>query len=113
MQESGKPCDDLKTESFFAAKKKESPSPRKKMTAPTLMTPPRMVSDQLINIFFQEWAPLFPVLHRPLVLDTYEKYVAAPEDIEDHHAIAQLHLIFGIAAVSAEVSLSGPLSTSL
>lgn len=106
VQESGKPCDDFRSETFFAVRKKESPSPRKKLTAPNLTVPPRMVSDQLINIFFQEWAPLFPVLHRPTFLDTYEKYVADPESIKDHHAIAQLHLIFGISAASAEVSLS-------
>lgn len=63
-----------------------------------------MVSDQLINIFFQEWAPLFPVLHRPTLLDAYEKYMADPEGIEDQHIIVQLHFIFGIAASSAEVS---------
>ena len=69
------------------------------------MVPPRMVSDQLINIFFQEWAPLFPVLHRPTFLDIYKRYVVDPESIKDQHAITQLHLIFGISALSAQVSL--------
>ena len=62
-----------------------------------------MVSDQMINIFFQEWAPLFPVLHRPTILEIYAEYVANPESMEDKHSIAQLNLIFGIAALSAEV----------
>ena len=57
----------------------------------------------MINIFFQEWAPLFPILHRPTFLDIYEKYVADPESITNRHAIAQLNLIFGISALSAEV----------
>lgn len=57
----------------------------------------------MINIFFQEWAPLFPVLHRPTFLDLYTEYVADPEGMKDQHAVAQLNLVFGIAALSAEV----------
>ena len=71
-----------------------SPSPR---------LPPRLVSDQMINVYFQEWAPLFPVVHRPTVLKAYTEYVSSPHNIKDNHAIAQLNLIFGIAALSAEV----------
>jgi len=50
-----------------------------------------------------EWAPLFPVLHRPTFLKLYEDYTANPEKVEDKQAIAQLNLVFGIAALSAEV----------
>ena len=57
----------------------------------------------MINIFFQEWAPLFPVLHRPTFLDTYTSFVANPEGIQDWHALAQLNLVFGIAALSTGV----------
>lgn len=72
--------------------------------------PPRMVSDQLINIFFQEWAPLFPVLHRSVFMSIYTSYMANPEAMQDQHAIAQLNLVFGIAALSAEVQrLSTPI----
>ena len=105
VQESGKPCGDFKTDSFFTVTKQDNPPSRKNTTAASSALPPRMVSDQMINIFFQEWAPLFPVLHRPSFLDTYSKYVADPDSIKDHHAIAQLHLIFGISALSAEVGL--------
>lgn len=70
---------------------------------PTSTAPPRLVSDQMVNIFFQEWAPLFPVLHRPTFLKLYEDYTANPEKVEDKQAIAQLYLVFGIAALSAEV----------
>jgi hypothetical protein len=59
----------------------------------------------MINIFFQEWAPLFPVLHRPTFLSLYARYVARPEDVENQQSIAQLHLVFAITAVSAEVML--------
>lgn len=70
--------------------------------------PSRMVSDHMVNIFFQEWAPLFPVVHRPTVLKGYTDYVNDPASIKDKHSIAQLNLIFGIAALSAEVRLLAP-----
>jgi len=65
-----------------------------------------MVSDHMVNIFFQEWAPLFPVVHRPTVLKVYTDYVANPDSVKNNHDVAQLNLIFGIAALSAEVCFS-------
>jgi hypothetical protein len=59
-----------------------------------------MVSDQLINVFFQEWNPLFPVLHRPSFLNVYTDYVNDPESIKDPIAVAQLNLVFGTAALA-------------
>ena len=70
--------------------------------------PSRMVSDHMVNIFLQEWAPLFPVVHRPTVLKIYTDYVNDPASVKDKHSIAQLNLIFGIAALSAEVGLLSP-----
>jgi hypothetical protein len=65
-------------------------------------TPPRLVSDQLINIFFQEWAPLYPVVHRPTILKAYEQYLNNAESLQRNaHVMAQLNLIFGIAALSS------------
>ncbi|KAJ6181023.1 hypothetical protein N7519_011484 [Penicillium mononematosum] len=65
-------------------------------------TPPRLVSDQLINIFFQEWAPLYPVVHRPTILKAYEQYLNNTETLQRNpHVMAQLNLIFGIAALSS------------
>lgn len=62
------------------------------------------MSDQLINIFFQEWAPLYPVVHRPTILKAYEQYLNNTESLKnDVHAMAQLNLIFGIAALSSNV----------
>lgn len=55
----------------------------------------------MINIFFQEWAPLFPVLHRPTFLTLYEQYVADPEAVSDRKSLAMLNLVFGIAALSS------------
>ncbi|KAJ5901899.1 Transcription factor [Penicillium taxi] len=115
------PYNSLSSTSGFAAvyanklvsngKFKASPSIRAltKLSAPvshasnqTVKTPPRLVSDQLINIFFQEWAPLYPVVHRPTMLKAYEQYLNNTESmINDAHAMAQLNLIFGIAALSS------------
>lgn len=58
----------------------------------------------MVNIFFQEWAPLFPVLHRPTFLSLYEQYVAGPDTMVDKKSIAKLNLVFGIAALSSDVS---------
>lgn len=57
----------------------------------------------MINIFFQEWAPLFPVLHRPTLLNIYADYAANPEGLKNQQSIAQLNLVFDLAALSAEV----------
>ncbi|RAL17111.1 C6 transcription factor FacB/Cat8 [Aspergillus homomorphus CBS 101889] len=68
----------------------------------TLKTAPRLVSDQLINIFFQEWAPLYPVVHRPTILKAYEQYLLGTESLRDSkHNLTQLNLIFGIAALAS------------
>ncbi|OAX78379.1 hypothetical protein ACJ72_07315 [Emergomyces africanus] len=65
-------------------------------------SPPRLLSDQLINIFFQEWAPLYPVIHRPSMLKVYGQYTNNPTAFEDDkYYLAQLNLIFGIAAISS------------
>ncbi|KAJ6120770.1 hypothetical protein N7523_005050 [Penicillium sp. IBT 18751x] len=67
-----------------------------------MKTPPRLVSDQLINIFFQEWAPLYPVVHRPTILKAYEQFLNNTDSLKkDVHAMAQLNMIFGIAALSS------------
>ncbi|PYH99683.1 acetate regulatory DNA binding protein [Aspergillus ellipticus CBS 707.79] len=67
-----------------------------------IKTAPRLVSDQLINIFFQEWAPLYPVVHRPTILKAYGQYLSSSESLEGNkHDLAQLNLIFGIAALAS------------
>ena len=83
----------------------ESPSPIP-CSGPdqTLKVPPRLVSDQLINIFFQEWAPLYPVVHRPTALKAYEQYVSNLESFKKNtHEMTQLNLIFGIAGLASKV----------
>jgi len=67
--------------------------------------PPRLLSDQFINIYFQEWAPLLPILHRPTLLKFYEDFLADPDSFQSNkQAIAQLYLVFEIAALSSVVS---------
>lgn len=66
--------------------------------------PPRLLSDQYINLFFQEWQPLLPVLHRQTFLRLYEQFLADPEAHSlqaNKLAVAQLFLIFEIAAHSS------------
>lgn len=106
LQESGRSAAGIDTDKFFQTESKQSSSPG--LVLPHCLewkAPPRLVSDQLINIFFQEWAPLFPVLHRPSFLSLYEEYVSCPEAMEDKRSLAQLHLVFGIAALSSDVRI--------
>ena len=67
-------------------------------------SPPRILSDQYINLFFQEWQPLLPILHRATFLRVYEQYLAGPDAFKwqnNKHAVAQLFLVFEISALSA------------
>jgi hypothetical protein len=89
---------DINSTAFFSQDNKSSGS------LVSWQPPARLVSDQLINIFFQEWAPLFPILHKPTFLGLYEDYVSCPESMEDKKSLAQLHLVFSIAAHSSGVS---------
>jgi len=70
-----------------------------------------MVSDQLINVFFQEWAPLFPVLHRPTFLALYERFTADFESVTDQAELAQMNLVLGIAALSSNTRSSPDLDS--
>ena len=89
VQDSGKPCVDFMTEAFFATEQKALSPPRGLHRRGTAnKAPPRLISDQMINIFFQEWAPIFPVLHRPSFLNIYTNYMANPESVKDQHVIA-------------------------
>lgn len=64
--------------------------------------PPRLFSDRCVNVYFQEWAPLFPIVHKPTLLRIYEEFVADPEKVKSNHKLAQLYLIFSIAGLSTE-----------
>lgn len=62
----------------------------------------------MINIFFQEWAPLYPVVHRPTILKAYEQYLSTDSLQGGKHDLAQLNLIFGTAALTSGVSITYP-----
>ena len=112
VQESGRSTADINTEKLLASSLRSmSEGPMTPNTPVVWKAPPRMVSDQLINIFFQEWAPLFPVLHRPTFLTLYEKYVADPDTVTDKAELAQLNLVFGIASLSSGTRFSDDLES--
>lgn len=101
IQENGKSCSDFNPEAFLhiqgcyplAAKPQSS----------SMRVPPRLFSDRCVNIYFQEWAPLFPVIHKPTFLRIYEEFVADAEKVKSNHKIAQLYLVFSISALSSEL----------
>ncbi|KAG9249006.1 fungal-specific transcription factor domain-containing protein [Calycina marina] len=101
VQESGKSLAGLNTEAFLNVKSK-MPLPCTIKSTKTSSAPPRMFSDRCVNVYFQEWAPLFPVLHKPTFLSLYEEYMINSDRVVDLHNLAQLHLVFGIAGLSSD-----------
>jgi hypothetical protein len=89
----------INIDSFFT-----HPQLEEKLQDPQPSSPPaRMLSDKLINIFFQEFSPLFPILHRPTFLNLYDQYTTtSPSSLMDPKALAQLHLVFAIASLSSQ-----------
>lgn len=100
LQERGSSCSDFNTEAFLHT---QGCHPLVAQETPvTMKVPPRLFSDRCVNVYFQEWAPLFPVLHKPTFLRIYEEFVAEPERVKNNHKLAQLHLVFGVAALSSD-----------
>lgn len=102
IQESGKSLAGFNTEAFLNIQGDTTPISQVSVSK-TATAPPRMFSDRCVNVFFQEWAPLFPVLHKPTFLRLYEEYMLNPEQVTDPRKLAQLHLVFGIAGLSSDV----------
>ncbi|TQN70398.1 Transcriptional activator protein acu-15 [Colletotrichum shisoi] len=100
MQENGKSCSDFNPEAFLHIQGCHPLT----TTLPdqSLKVPPRLFSDRCVNVYFQEWAPLFPVLHKPTFLHIYEEFVSDPEKVKNSHKIAQLYLVLGIAALGSD-----------
>ncbi|KAF8443457.1 fungal-specific transcription factor domain-containing protein [Terfezia claveryi] len=71
--------------------------------------PSRLSSDHLITAFFQQYHPLFPILHRPSFLKQYEKLISCseistvPSKILSKYSLVQLYLVFAIAARNSEM----------
>ncbi|KAM3066803.1 DNA-binding transcription factor cat8 [Clarireedia jacksonii] len=99
VQESGKSLAGINTDDFLNSHNDLTAAPSAN-PAPQNIAPPRLFSDRCVNVFFQEWAPLFPVLHKPTFLRLYDEYVSEPEQVKDKYKLAQLHLVFGIAGLS-------------
>ncbi|KAI1502861.1 fungal-specific transcription factor domain-containing protein [Biscogniauxia marginata] len=100
IQESGKSCSDFNPEAFLHIQGCQplvtKPPPQ------SSRVPPRLFSDRCVNVYFQEWAPLFPVLHKPTFLRLYEEFVMDSEKVKNNHKLAQLYLVFSIAALSSD-----------
>lgn len=102
IQESGKSVAGLNIDALLHSSQFEAPSAARSSHFQTSKPPPRVFSDRCVNIFFQEWAPLFPVLHKPTFLRLYGEYLEDPRQMTDHHNLAQLNLVFGIASLSTD-----------
>lgn len=101
IQENGKPCGDFNPEAFLHI---QGCYPLvAKPPSQSLRVPPRIFSDRCVNIYFQEWAPLFPVLHKPTFLQVYEDFASDSDKVKNNHKLAQLYLVFSIAALSSEM----------
>ncbi|PNY28917.1 Transcriptional activator protein acu-15 [Tolypocladium capitatum] len=101
LQQTGKPCTDFNPDAFLHVQGCP-PLTTEQPDQSSRIPPPRLFSDRCVNVFFQEWAPLFPVLHKPTFLAMYEEFVAAPERVRCNYKLAQLYLVFGIAGLSSE-----------
>jgi hypothetical protein len=75
------------------------------------LVPGRMTTDRLVNIFLQEFAPLFPILHSPTILALYEEYVGNAGRMKDAKGSAQLNLVFAISGLSSQARTSNKTTT--
>lgn len=99
LQESGKPCNDFNPEAFLHVQGCPPLTPNPPEAS--LRIPPRLFTDRCVNVYFQEWAPLFPALHKPTFLRIYEEFVADPEKVKCNYKLAQLYLVFSLAGLSS------------
>ncbi|EXA30573.1 hypothetical protein FOVG_18060 [Fusarium oxysporum f. sp. pisi HDV247] len=53
-------------------------------------------------IFFEQWAPFFPVLHEPTAFGTYREFVNGSGNTKNKHTLAQIYLIVDIAGQSCQ-----------
>ena len=111
VQEKGRSTADINTARLLERELNKQDNSEEADEPVTWKAPPRLVSDQLINVYFQEWAPLFPILHRPTFLGLYETYVADFDEVTDKAEIAQLNLVFGIAELSRGTRMSDDLES--
>ncbi|KAH8147577.1 uncharacterized protein LAJ45_08404 [Morchella importuna] len=100
-------CANFRSDTFFRGQTLAKPSadaPLNRLPN-SIKAPPRLLSDHLLVSYFQEYHPLFPVLHRPTFLASYEILVSGDGSTATslpNHAIAQLFLVFAIALQQSE-----------
>ncbi|KAB5515135.1 fungal-specific transcription factor domain-containing protein [Coniochaeta sp. 2T2.1] len=90
IKENGKTCSDFDPDAFLHVQgcyPLTAEPPSQSMKVPT-----RLFSDCCVNIYLKEWAPLFPVIHKPTFLMIYEEFVSDPEKIRNNHKLAQKSL---------------------
>jgi hypothetical protein len=104
MQEVGRYTVEFETEQFFQGQPCAIATDSA-LQPDGLKPPPRLLSDHLLVSYFQEYHPLFPVLHRPTFLSTYEKLVADTTSAASlpAHDVAKLFLVFAIALQQHDV----------
>lgn len=103
MNDTGRYTAELDSERFFEGQPR--PESYSRAMSEPLKAPPRMLSDHLVVSYFQEFHPLFPVLHQPTIIAAYERMSAGGASLEalPKHMVAQLFLIFSIALLQSEV----------
>ncbi|KAL9086560.1 MAG: hypothetical protein Q9159_004076 [Coniocarpon cinnabarinum] len=99
-QEVDRPCPDFDIDQLAPTTCPKVGAASRPVVKPSSHGPSRLISDQMINVYFQEWAPLLPVLHRPSFLKLYEQFVSNSSAFDDVAELIQLHLVFGISATS-------------
>ncbi|KAJ6258882.1 Transcriptional activator [Drechslerella dactyloides] len=103
---SGRAFIEFSGNTFFTRKERIVKIFPNRSAAHAVKPPPRMISDLLVTAFFQEYHPLFPILHRPKFLSIYDNLINceqdSPEYPREYHEIAQLFLVFSIASSQSE-----------
>lgn len=107
LQDSNRLKYDFQISAFFL---NQGPETALTLQQPPISAPSRLSSDHLVTAFFQQYHPLFPILHRPSFMRKYEKLISCsetstiPSNILSKHSLAQLYLVFAIAARNSEVT---------
>ncbi|KAL9059710.1 MAG: hypothetical protein Q9162_001011 [Coniocarpon cinnabarinum] len=105
-QEVDRPCPDFDIDQLAPTTCPKVGAASRPVVKPSSHGPSRLISDQMVNVYFQEWAPLLPVLHRPSFLKLYEQFVSNSSAFDDVAELIQLHLVFGISATSNKTRIS-------
>lgn len=106
IKEVGRYTVEFETERFFHGQSVFNTSVDPGLQLEGLKPPPRLLSDHLLVSYFQEYHPLFPVLHWPTFLATYEKLVSPDSSMAASlpaHDIAKLFLVFAVALQQHDV----------